>query len=156
MDLLKLVALDKDDLEIVSAHLQDAVVRVDEIIWRPAENRLVIALNRFDWEAAVGETPAWQRRRAALRFDRVLSLRARNVGPRDKSKVLNLLALEYSETQAPAGIVTLSFSGGVALRLEVECVESEVVDLGPVWAASCCPNHDADDEQGGQKKTQLA
>ena len=78
----------------------------------------------------------------------MLSLRARNVGPRDKSKVLNLLALEYSETQAPAGIVTLSFSGGVALRLEVECVESEVVDLGPVWAASCCPNHDADDEQG--------
>ena len=68
------------------------LVRVDEIIWRPAENRLVIALNRFDWEAAVGETPAWQRRRAALRFDRVLSLRARNVGPRDKSKVLNLLA----------------------------------------------------------------
>lgn len=155
MDLLKLVALDKDDLEIVSVHLQDAVVRVDEIVWRPGENRVVIALNRFDWEAAAGETPAWRRRRAALRFDRVRAFRSKNVGPRDKDKVLNLLALEFHETEAPGGTVTLDFSGGVALRLDIECVESELVDLGPVWAASCCPHHDV--EPGtGNKDSQLA
>jgi DUF2948 family protein len=142
MDLLKLVALDKEDLEIVSAHLQDAVVKVSEIVWQPQDHRLVVALNRFDWEAASTEKPSWQRRRSALRFDRVLSFKSRNVQPSDKDKVLNLLALDFAETDTPAGVVTLSFSGDVALRLDVECIESEVVDLGPVWATSCCPDHE--------------
>jgi len=151
MDLLKLVALDREDLEIISAHLQDAVVKVDEIVWQPEAHRLVVALNRFDWEAAVTETPAWQRRRSALRFDRVLSFKSRNVQPADKDKVLNLLALDFTEIDAPAGVVTLSFSGDVALRLEVECIESEVVDLGPVWATSCCPDHEKSESEESEK-----
>ena len=151
MDLLKLVALDREDLEIISAHLQDAVVKVDEIVWQPEAHRLVVALNRFDWEAAVTETPAWQRRRSALRFDRVLSFKSRNVQPADRDKVLNLLALDFTEIDAPAGVVTLSFSGDVALRLEVECIESEVVDLGPVWATSCCPDHEKSESEESEK-----
>jgi len=151
MDLLKLVALDREDLEIISAHLQDAVVKVDEIVWQPEAHRLVVALNRFDWEAATTETPAWQRRRSALRFDRVLSFKSRNVQPADKDKVLNLLALDFTEIDAPAGVVTLSFSGDVALRLEVECIESEVVDLGPVWATSCCPDHEKSKSEESEK-----
>jgi hypothetical protein len=151
MDLLKLVALDKEDLEIISAHLQDAVVKVGEIVWQPEHHRLVVGLNRFDWEAATTETPAWQRRRSALRFDRVLSFKSRNVQPADKDKVLNLLALDFTEIDAPAGVVTLSFSGDVALRLEVECIESEVVDLGPVWATSCCPDHEKSESEESEK-----
>ncbi len=151
MDLLKLVALDKEDLEIISAHLQDAVVKVDEIVWQPEAHRLVVALNRFDWEAATTETPAWQRRRSALRFDRVLSFKSRNVQPADKDKVLNLLALDFTEIDAPAGVVTLSFSGDVALRLDVECIESEVVDLGPVWATTCCPDHEKSESEESEK-----
>ena len=151
MDLLKLIALDKEDLEIISAHLQDAVVKVEEIVWQPEVNRLVVGLNRFDWEAAVAETPAWQRRRSALRFDRVLSFKSRNVQPADKDKVLNLLTLDFAETDAPAGVVTLSFSGDVALRLDVECIESEVVDLGPVWATTCCPDHEKSKSEESEK-----
>ena len=141
MDMLKLIALDREDLEVVSAHLQDALVKVGEVIWRPAEHRVVIALNRFDWEAATGEIPAWQRRRAALRFDRVLSCKCRNMDCSAKEQVLNLLAIEFAEADAPGGAVTLSFSGGGTLRLEVECLETEVVDLGPVWQAAACPEH---------------
>ena len=147
MDLLKLVALDKEDLEIVSAHLQDAVVKVGEIVWQPEDHRLVVGLNRFDWEAASAETPAWQRRRSALRFDRVLSFKSRNITPADKDKVLNLLALDFAETDAPGGTVTLSFSGDIALRIDVECVETEVVDLGPVWTTACCPDHEKSESE---------
>lgn len=141
MDMLKLIALDREDLEIVSAHLQDAVVKIGEVLWRPNEKRLVIALNRFDWEAAVAEAPAWQRRRAALRFDRVLSCKCRGLDCGAKEQLLNLLAIEFSETDAPGGVVTLAFSGGGALRLEVECLEAEAVDLGPIWQATACPQH---------------
>ena len=141
MDPLKLVALDKDDIEIVSAHLQDAIVKVADVHWRPAENRLVVALGRFDWEAANREEPVYRRRLSALRFDRVLACKCRNVRPQDREAVLNLLAVEFNETDAPAGVVTLVFSGGGAVRLEVECLEAELADLGPCWDAAKCPEH---------------
>ena len=138
---LKLIALDRDDLEVISAHLQDAVTKVGEILWRPAEHRVVIALNRFDWEAAQEAVPAFQRRRTALRFDRVMSCKCRDLDCSAKEQVLNLLAVEFAESNAPGGIVTLLFSGGGALRLEVECLEAEAVDLGPVWTTVRCPHH---------------
>lgn len=144
MDKLKLVAFDRDDLEVVSAHLQDAIVQVSDVHWRPSENRLVLGVNRFDWEAAYGDVPAYRRRLAALRFDRVLSCKCRSVKPHDKNAVLNLLAVEFADGDAPGGTVTLFFSGGGALRLEVECLEAELADLGPVWTASRCPDHPAE------------
>ena len=51
MDILKFAVLDEEDLEVASTHLQDAVVKVADVHWRPGEKRLVIALNRFDWES---------------------------------------------------------------------------------------------------------
>jgi hypothetical protein len=141
MDLLKLIALDRDDVEVISTHLQDAVLKVADIVWRPSEQRLVLGLNRFDWEAAQEEAPHFRRRRAALRFDRVLTVKCRNVGPDDPDRVLNLLAVEFAETDAPAGVITLVFSGDAALRLHVECLEAELADLGPVWTTAVCPNH---------------
>ncbi len=140
MDLLKFVVLDEEDLEVVSAHVQDAVVKASELMWRPQQKRLLLALNRFDWEGAQAKQPEFRRRRAALRFERVLSCKCRLLEP-GKGAVLNLLAVEFTETDAPAGIVTLTFSGGAALRLEVECLEAELADLGPTWTAAACPCH---------------
>jgi hypothetical protein len=139
MDLLKFVVLDEEDLEVVSAHVQDAVVKAADIIWRPREKRLVMPLNRFDWEGAQGDHPEFRRRRAALRFERVLACKCRHVDGRDA--VLNLLAVEFSETDPPSGVVTLTFSGGAAMRLEVECLEAELADLGPTWTAARCQVH---------------
>ena len=144
MNPLKLIALDKDDIAIVSAHLQDAVVKVSDIVWLPAEKRLVLGLNRFDWEACGETSPCYQRRRTALRFERVLAFRCRNVSPAAKEQVLNLLAVEYAENDAPSGTVTLIFSGDAALRLEVECLECELADLGPTWTAAARPAHAID------------
>jgi hypothetical protein len=141
MNSLKLVALDKDDLEVVSAHLQDALVMPADIHWRPLEKRLVIGLNRFDWEAALGQAPEYRRRSAALRFDRVLTCKATKVDRSSNGTVLNLLAVTFEQRDPPAGIVTLTFSGGGALRLEVECLEAEFVDLGQAWATVACPDH---------------
>jgi hypothetical protein len=146
MDGLKFIALDADDLSVVSTHLQDAVVKVADIVWMPDENRLVVGLNRFDWEATLDAHPHYRRRRAALRFDRVLACKCRDVTPKDKNTVLNLLAVEFEETDAPAGRVILVFSGGAALRLDVECLEVELADLGPVWSTTACPGHTIDDQ----------
>lgn len=141
LDHLKFVVLDEEDLEVVSAHLQDAVVKVADVLWRPAENRVVVVLNRFDWEGVQSGSPEYRRRRSALRFERVLSCKCRSVNPAGKDAILNLLAVEFAETDSPAGAVTLIFSGGAALRLEVECLEAELADLGPSWTTGVCPAH---------------
>lgn len=141
LDQLKFAVLDEEDLEVVSTHLQDAVLKVADVLWRPAENRVVVALNRFDWEGAQADRPEYRRRRSALRFERVLSCKCRSLDPAGKDAVLNLLAVEFTETDTPSGVVSLIFSGGAVLRLEVECLEAELVDLGPVWGAAKCPQH---------------
>ena len=146
LDQLKFVVLDEEDLEIVSAHLQDAVVKVADVLWRPQEKRLVVALNRFDWEGAQTSKPEYRRRRSALRFERVLSCKCKSVNPAGKDAILNLLAVEFAETDSPAGVVTLIFSGGAALRLEVECLEAELADLGPSWATGVCPAHTIEEQ----------
>jgi len=138
---LKFVVLDEEDLEIVSTHLQDAVVKVADVLWRPQENRLVVALNRFDWESAQASRPDYRRRRSALRFERVLSCKGRDMSRASSDGVLNLLAVEFSETDEPSGVVTLTFSGGAALRLDIECLEAELADLGPSWSTAACPAH---------------
>jgi hypothetical protein len=141
MEPVKFVALDADDLAVVSTHLQDASVKVADVLWRPQEQRLVLAIDRFDWPAAVGEKPALRRCRSALRFERVRACKCKHVNPAGKDAVLNLLAVEFEETDPPAGVVTLTFSGGPQLRLEVECLEAELADLGPSWVTAARPAH---------------
>jgi hypothetical protein len=151
MDPLKFAVLDEEDLEVVSAHVQDAVLKAADVLWRPQEKRVVVALNRFDWEGAQNGDPEYHRRRAALRFERVLSCKCRHVDPTGKDAVLNLLAVEFAETDAPSGVVTLTFSGGAALRLEVECLEAELADLGPSWDAAGRPSHAVIDAEAPAK-----
>jgi hypothetical protein len=141
IDQLRLAVLDEEDLEVVSAHLQDAVVKVADVLWLAKEKRLVVALNRFDWQSAQGDKPQYRRRRSALRFERVLSCQARELNPSAREECLNLLAVEFAETSSPSGTVSLIFSGGAVLKLDVECLEAELADLGPVWTAMKCPQH---------------
>src|SRR5437879_8456716 len=144
MEPVKLIALDKDDLDVVSTHLQDAEVKVADVHWRPQEKRLVLGVARFDWMAASAPSPELRRCRSALRFDRVLACKCKHVDPAGKDAVLNLVAIDFAETDAPAGVVMLTFSGGATLRLEVECLEVELSDLGPTWNAAVCPKHQDD------------
>jgi len=155
MDQLRFAVLDAEDLAVVSTHLQDAVLKVSDVLWRPQEKRLVLALNRFDWESAQGDKPQYRRRRSALRFERVLSCKCRHLDPAGKAAILNLLAVEFSPTDAPSGVVTLIFSGDAALRLEVECLEAELADLGPAWTTASCPMH-LDVEPGAGPESTLS
>jgi hypothetical protein len=140
-DPLKLIALDADDLSVISAHMQDAAANVADMAYLRAEKRFAMLVNRFDWLAAVG-AGAPQRRRTGVHFERVLNARVRGFDLEDKSKALNLLAVEFSEVSAPAGTVTLYFSGDAAIQLEVECLEAAISDLGPSWPANEYPRHD--------------
>jgi len=150
MEPLKLLALDAEDLQVMSAHLQDAVLRVADIAYVPSEKRFAMIANRFDWEGASDgkgqRKKGFERRRSALRFDRVLGVQIQGVGQNAKNAVLELLAVQFEEADKPEGHVTLTFAGGGAIRLHVECIEAEMRDLGPVWKTKLKPEHEDDGE----------
>jgi len=128
---LKLIALDADDLAVISAHVQDARVAPTDIVWRQAEKRIVIGMNRLDWEQTLSGQARPRRLVAALRFDRVLACKSRNIDLAAPEKALELVGIEFHEQEAPGGSALLLFSDGGAIRLDVECLECELTDLGP-------------------------
>lgn len=141
---LKLLALDHDDLKILSAHLQDAVLRVADMVYLPSEQRFAAVMNRFDWlsaEAPGSEGNDLRRCRCALRFDRVRRAQVHKLKPGEPLVVAELLAVTYEESDPPGGYITLYFAGGGAVRLEVECIEAELRDLGAVWRTKLKPKH---------------
>ncbi|HXF55369.1 MAG TPA: DUF2948 family protein [Hyphomicrobiaceae bacterium] len=149
MDALKLIALDAEDLAVVSAHLQDAVVAVNDMAYLPRAKRFALIASRFDWcgaQAAGSDTRTHMRCRTALRFERVLGAKLQGID-RDRAKqALCLLALQFEPGEAPGGFITLIFAGQAAIRLEVECIEAELKDLGETWPVSCLPCHPTDDK----------
>jgi hypothetical protein len=149
MNPLKLIALDEEDLQVVSSHLQDAVVRTRDLAYLPSQKRFAAVLNRFDWEKASDDNDGeeFERRRTALRFDRVFGAQLKNLKPTG-DRVLSLLAVSFEPKETPSGFVTLTFSGGASILLQVECIEAELKDLGPVWRTRSKPKHPGD-EPGG-------
>ncbi len=146
MQELKLIALDPEDLRVLSCHLQDAVIRVGDMAYLKESMRFAAFANRFDWEGAVKtEEGEFQRRRTGLRFERVRSAQVQGIDLKQKDVVLVLLALAFEPGDEPEGTLTLHFAGGGAIRLRVECVEAELRDLGAAWRTHHKPEHAGDD-----------
>jgi len=139
---LKLLALDSEDLQVVSATTQDAIIRVADMGFAKADQRFALLMNRYAWEEAGKKG---QRKRAALHFDRVNGVQVQGIDTNAVEGVLELLAIVYEQPKAedPSGIIELRFAGGGTVRLEVECLEARMQDLGAAWAAKLKPEHAA-------------
>jgi hypothetical protein len=140
MELLRLVALDEEDLAVISTHLQDSVVKVGDLAFLPKEHRFALCARRFDWECGANEPP--RRRLTGLHFERVIACKCRGIDRQKPHQVLNLLGIAFEEKDPPSGWATLLFSDGAAIQLELECIETQMKDLGPVWEAEGRPAHD--------------
>ena len=134
MEPLRLLAEDAVDLQIISAALQDAIMRPVDIRWEKEARRLTIVLSRFCWEC--GGT----RVMAAMQFGDVEAVKSRRL-PRLPEAALELLALDFEPTEAPGGRVILMFAGGGDLRIDVECLDAVLTDLSDRWPARMAPTH---------------
>jgi Protein of unknown function (DUF2948) len=137
--LLKLVALDREGLGVISAHAQDSCLRRKDMTWQPQCKRFIIHNMRFDW---AGEKEGRSERiGSVLRFERVLKVSHLGLAGRSEDSLLNLLAVTFEKTDPPSGMVLLAFADGAIVRLEVECLEAELRDIGPRRPAAECPGH---------------
>ncbi len=145
---LRLVALDREDLEVVSCHMQDAIIRVGDMAFLPAVHRFALVAARFDW-CHSAKTGKVERARTGLHFDCVRRVQRSGFDPGEADTILNVLSIVFEETDTPAGHVTITFSGGAALRLEVECLDAQLRDMGDRWGARATPAHAIDDDASG-------
>ncbi|HLY07287.1 MAG TPA: DUF2948 family protein [Rhizomicrobium sp.] len=139
---LVLAAADAEDLETISARLQDAVARVKDLVYLPKSRRFAGLFNRFKWENAGARDGT--RVRAGLHIDGVLSAKAFKLRTGNPDAVASLLAIRFQPAggEDPGGTIELVFSGGGILKLEVECVDAELADLSGEWAALGRPVHE--------------
>jgi len=139
---LVLAAADAEDLEALSARLQDAVAQVKDLVYLPKSRRFAGLFNRFKWESAGGRSGA--RVRAGLHIEGVLSARACKLRTDNPDAVASLLAIRFLPRggEDPGGIIELVFSGGGILKLEVECIDAELADLSGEWPARGQPVHE--------------
>jgi len=147
MSRLKLAAADAEDLEILSARLQDAVVKLKNFVWLPRKRRFAAVVNRLAWEEG-GKT----RVRAGLHFDGVLKVQSSKVKLGAGEAVVSILAATFTpngvkenEEGDPGGVIEIVLAGGGALRLTVECIDAELADMSGPWAARGTPDHEAAD-----------
>lgn len=139
---LTLAAEDAEDLEIISARLQDAVAPLKDLVWLPKSRRFAALLNRFKWEDGNAKTDL--RVRSLLHFDDVLSAQSKGLKRGAPDAVVALLAIRFTPKGAedPGGTVELVFAGGGSIRLEVECIDAGLSDVSGDWAARGRPDHD--------------
>ncbi|WP_108879804.1 DUF2948 family protein [Anderseniella sp. Alg231-50] len=147
---IKIAALDDEDLAVISAHLQDAVMPVGDLRWMKATGKLAIVANRYVHFGNKGGSG--ERRLCGVQISRVRRVSSRNIMMNDKTAIVSLLAMTFIPgADAPEGTIELSFAGGGAVRIEVECIEVAMADLSEAWPARARPDHDAGPEDTSSK-----
>jgi len=136
---LRLLAQDAEDLTILSAALQDAVVRVGDVRFEPNGRTLTLAVNRYRWEQAEG---AGERVRSLLQFGSVLAVRSRNLRRDAEDAVISILSLGFAAGEAPGGMVTFTLAGGGDLQADIECIDAVLSDVSASWPARAAPKHE--------------
>lgn len=133
---LKLRALDEADLEVCSAVLQEAVVKVGDLTFLPGARRVAALFNRFCWESA---DDSLCRVRTGMHIENVMRVQTRYITQTDPNAALVLLAMRYVENTNGNGIIELIFSDGGIMRLEVECIDVYLDDVSHPWSVEASP-----------------
>lgn len=143
---IRLRARDEEDLKVVSACLQDAIVPIGDMCFLPDESRFVLVANRFKWETADQTRPGptadddglipYERTHCGVRIEGVTGVKLKDIDLKDRTQILELLSIE-----AVVGGVVLNFAGGGCIRLDGTTWTCFAEDLGEPWPTTCKPCH---------------
>jgi hypothetical protein len=140
--LLKLMAEDAADLDIIGAAVQDALVRVGDISLDKKARRFAMLVNRFRWEEA-SETGPFERVRSALSFESVLSVKSKKVRLDAPDALACVLSVAFvPDEEPPGGAVKLFLAGGGEIEIQVECLDALLLDMGAAWRTPRRPDHE--------------
>ncbi|SEN86013.1 Protein of unknown function [Loktanella fryxellensis] len=134
---LALIARDAEDLQVISALVQDAVFPASEMRWTPADRRFAILLNRFRWEDAdrAGRRDDYERVQAVLWIADVSAVRSQGVPKGDPDTILSLLSLEFHAEADGSGEVVMTLAGDGVIAARVEVLEVVLRDVTRPYVA---------------------
>lgn len=150
MSALKMMAMDEEDLTVLSAHCQDAVFKATDITWLAAEKRFLISINRFVWESARKDSglkgllgrKTYERHKAVLHFEQVGQVRTMGLDPKDSDTVFSLLSIEFfGNEDGVSGQLELMLADDRSIQLDVDCIEVRLADFDAAWETSNKPKH---------------
>lgn len=141
---LALIAADADDLRVISALVQDAVLQATEMRYLRAERRFAALINRFRWEAGDTGGTAPERVQSLLVVGDVTRVRSQGIDPRDRELVLSVLALDWAPGEDGCGRLVLTLAGDGAVAIEADCLDVTLKDVTRPYSAPSgrAPEHD--------------
>jgi Protein of unknown function (DUF2948) len=149
--LLRLRAEDAEDLAVISAVVQDALISVKDLTYDRDRRRFTLVVNRFRWEGkrptnssedGAGDEPVFERTLCAVSFNNVETIAYRGFRRRDDGRILALLAIRPGDDP---GTIDLEFSDHATLRLGISAINVHATDIGEAWPTTWQPDHSADD-----------
>lgn len=151
---LRLMAQSAEEVDILSAMLQDSLIRISDIVWSRKKRSLGINLQRYRWEGASTETADGPGERVACSLCIDCAMRVRSLGliQGSSSQAGYLLRLAYEQHKnkdeqgsCGGGVVRLLFAGGDEIQVEVECIDIRIADVSDPWPAEARPTHPSGD-----------
>ena len=143
---LRLRAEDAEDLAVISAFLQDALVSVRDLAYDPDARSFVLVVNRFRWErgGAAAKRAAFERTLCAVSFTGVERVVYRGFRRSEEDQILALLAISLAEVPGGA-VIDLEFAGGATIRLAAAALRCRAGDFGKPWRTARHPEHPVDE-----------
>ena len=139
---LKLISRTKDDLRVVSAHLQDAIVNISDIANLEKNKIFLMQLNRFMWEdVEKGVFRKNKRIKSVLKFDNIVKVYSKNISQMEKSKFLDFLTIETIQMPDNNYEMKLIFSGNSMIKVISEVIDVTLDDQGEAWDTKNMPKH---------------
>ena len=139
---LKLIARTKDDLRVVSAHLQDAIVNISDIANLEKNKIFLMQLNRFMWEdVEKGVFRKNKRIKSVLKFDNIVKVYSKNISQMEKSKFLDFLTIETHQMPDKNYEMNIVFAGDSVIKIVSEVIEVTLDDQGDPWETKSKPKH---------------
>ena len=140
---LKLLATSDEDLRVIAAHLQDAIVSVQDIANLKKNKIFLIQLNRFMWEdVEKGVFRKNKRIRTVLKFDNVISVLSKNINIKDNKSFLDFLTIESNLLPDKSYEIKLIFSKDSVIKIKAEVIDVTLDDQGLPWETQTQPKHD--------------
>lgn len=147
---LRLRAEDDEDLAVLSACLQDALVAVRDIAHFPGERRVALLVNRYRWEAETGHsTGPGERVLCAVAMDGVQRVRHQGIDRARSGQFLSILAVRRAEDHKDGPAVDFVFAGQAALRVVLDRLQLRAEDVEEPYPTSWRPKHALDDPAPG-------
>ena len=139
---LKLIAKTEEDLKVVSAHLQDAIVNASNIANLKKNKMLLMELNRFMWEdVEKGVFRKNKRIRTVLKFENVLKVYSKNINQSKKDNFLDFLTIETIKMPDNNYEMRIVFAGDSVIKVISEVIEVTLDDQGNAWNTKNMPKH---------------